>query len=120
MEIAFIIIDGAILMLLVNILVYKLIVSRSLKKIIRPYLSSLGYKVDKVSFVGLFNKGDFNEEGVELRPFMANGNPMRSTYIYLYIRKDKANVDPVRITARVRTIFLFVRKVEYSRSLDKH
>lgn len=102
----------AIIFIVGNILLYKWTVNRALKKFIRPYFSNLGYKIKNVEFVGLLKTGDFKEEGFQFRPFMNNGNPIRSTYVYIYLYKDLDH--PIRITAKISTLFSFIRKVEYS------
>lgn len=118
MEVGFIILGTVVLMLTVNVLIYKLIVDRAVKKYINPYLSILGYKIDKVKFAGLFQIGDFKRKGSPLRPFMFGGYPIHSTYIYVFVKTNDPNNNPVRITARIISLFLFIRKVEYSNNLN--
>lgn len=114
--IALVILGLAVILIGGNILIYKWTVNRALKKIIRPYFDDLGYTIKKVEFVGLLKTGDFKREGFELRPFLHSGNPMQTIYIYVYLYKD-VNC-PVRITAKILNLFLFIRRVEYS-SLPK-
>jgi hypothetical protein len=107
-----VIIGLAIILVVGNVLIYRWIVSRALRKFIRPHFMDLGYKVQNVEFVGLFKTGDFKRSGFPLRPFMHSGNPMQTTYVYVYLSKDVNH--QVRITAKINTVFLFIKKVEYS------
>lgn len=100
-----------------NLLIYKWIVRRATEKYMRPYFFKLGFKITKTRFVGLFKSGDFKRKGLQFRPFMPSGYPMQSTYIYVYLYKNTAGGDQrIRITAKILTLFLFIKKIEYSQS----
>jgi hypothetical protein len=114
----FLIILGAfVLVVLLNILTYKLIVSRALKKIMKPYFNSLGYRIDKVEFPGLFSTGDFKNRGFQIRPVFKMGSPVNSTFVSLFLKPIENQREIIRITAKIETVFLFIRKVEYSKLL---
>lgn len=102
----------AIILVVSNVLMFRWIVSRALNKFIRPYFMDLQYKVQNVEFVGLFKTGDFKRSGFPLRPFMHSGKPTQTTYVYVYLSKNVNH--QVRITAKINTVFLFIKKVEYS------
>ncbi|PWG78015.1 hypothetical protein [Pararcticibacter amylolyticus] len=112
MEAITIILGLAVVLVIGNMLIYRWVVSRAMKKFIRPYFTRIGYEIRQTKFVGLLKTGDFKVAGFPLRPFMPKGNPMQTTYVYLYLSKGSG--PQVRITARIDTLFLFIRKVEYS------
>lgn len=98
-----------------NLLIYKWIVSRALKKYIKPHFSDLGYGITKTHFVGLFKSGDFIRDGFQFRPFMPSGYPLQSTYIYVYLHKNTVSDCQIRVTVKIMTLFLFIKNVEYTK-----
>lgn len=110
--IVFVILGLVVVLIAGNVLIYKWIVGKAVRKNIRPYFATLGYEVQNVKFAGLLSTGDFKRSGFPLRPFMHSGYPMQTIYVYLYLSKDSGL--PVRITAKIVTLFLAIRKIEYS------
>lgn len=109
----FAIIFGAItLAFIINIVIYKVILRKALRKFIVPYLNDLGYHLERTKFIGLFGTGDLKRKVFSVRPLMPTGSPVISMYIYLYIRSEAGVAK--RITARLTSIFLWVKSVEYS------
>jgi hypothetical protein len=94
----------------------KIIVAQAKRKIIIPRLRELGFELLHTSFVGLLSTGDFNERGFPFIPVFIKGSPITSTYIYLDIKKSGENT-PMRITAKINTLFLSVRNVTFSKQL---
>ncbi len=112
------VIIGLLLILFIgNYLIYKWIAGRAIRKIIKPYFSKIGYKIEGTRFVGLFKTGDFKWKGFPFRPFMHSGYLMQSVYIYVQLNKRETDTS-IRITAKISTLFLFIRKVEYSKTLS--
>jgi len=111
-----VILVSIIFVILGNVIIYRWIVRRALMKFIRPYFAELGFKVQKVKFVGLFKTGDFKRLGFQWRPFMHSGSLMQTTYVYVFLSNDLRK--DIRITAKINTVFLMIKKIDYS-SLPK-
>jgi hypothetical protein len=119
MPIEFVVFCAFVLMIIGNILIYKFIVNRALKKIINPYFNSMGYEVEKAEFPGLFSTGDFKNPGFQIKPVFKNGSPWITYYLELFIKNKDKGSQTIRVTAKIATLFSFIRKVEYSKTLPK-
>jgi hypothetical protein len=108
------VISTAFIVFAINESIFRFIVDNAKQKHIRPYLNNLGFEIDKFELVGLFGSGDFTTNESSHMPYMPYGNPMQTVYVYAYIRKVN-EIQTIRITAKVMTFFLFIRKVEYSK-----
>lgn len=104
-----IIILGVILIVFINILLYKLIVIFAVKKYISPYFKSIDQQLISTKFVGLFNMGDFGKERIGIKPISTFGNIFNNTFVYVDVIDQYGNT--FNYTARILTFFLFIRKV---------
>lgn len=112
-----IVFGGVTFFITVNVFLYLYIVNKAVKKLINPYMTNLGYEIRKVRFSGLFSTGDFKRGGFDFRSVMAAGQPINSIFAYVYIENVKTGVTR-RITAKITTLFWFIKKVEYSVALQ--
>lgn len=92
-----------------NILVFKIIKRRAIKYYIKPYFDDENLEIIDTEFTGIFNNGDFGRPEFVFRPVPKMGNIVSDMYIYVYIQKVN-NI--VRYTAKIRTVFWFIKKVE--------
>jgi len=107
--------------ILLNILIVRLIIKRALRKYIKPDLDKKELYFISYKWVIFFGIGDFTRENDSDAP--NNGywggaggrSPFLSIYIYIYYYNSH-NIDK-RVTARIDTLFFFIRKVKYSSEL---
>ena len=99
-------------------LLYKYFVYIAVKGHIKPYFNKLGYTINKVKFPGILNAGDFKEKDNWNigGPVSKYGSPVNWTYTYLYLTDNSGN-NQIRITAKIKSVFFWIKKVEYSKSL---
>lgn len=107
--IVLIITSAVIVGFLINYLIYRRIVAVTISRFITPYLASRTLKLNETRFTGLFNNGDFNDEGVGFSLVPEMGKFSISTYIYVFASTE--NNQPIRFTAKIQVRFLFIRKV---------
>lgn len=100
-----------ITVILLNVFIVSYTIKRALKKYIIPKLQERGLLLESYKWVGLLKFGDFKNEKHVLRPSIGGGSPMISIYIYIYYKDLETRK---RITVRIDTLFLFIRKVAYS------
>jgi hypothetical protein len=100
-----------LLMILLNLLIYKLIIIYSVRKFIKPFLKEKGLEFIDYNFVGFFSKGNFGKQKLAFRFIPINGNIFGVTYVYIYAKKNNKTI---KFTAKITSIFLYVKKVEYS------
>ena|ERR1700761_3681475 len=96
-----------------NILVYRLVVRKALRKHIKPKLEEKGLTFIDYKWPGLFSNGGFGNPEITLL-VNTNGNLLNSIYVYIYF---KDAYETKKTTARIDTMFLFIRKVTYSSEL---
>lgn len=108
-----IILFGIVFTILLNILIYKYLVNKAIKKYILPYLIVNKLKFIKVIPVRIFSTGDFPNNGIRIRPFSL-GFPMFSIYLYVYYY----NIENITIkrTVKVSCILFFIKKIEFSKT----
>lgn len=104
-----VIIGLSLIVVIGNILIFKIIKLRAIKYYIKPFLDSKNLEIINAKFVGFFDRGDFGKQEIVLKPVPVMGNIANDTYIYIYTQKAN-NI--VRYTAKIRTVFLFIKKVE--------
>ncbi|GEM_PF-1182849 len=100
---------GVTLIIVMNILHYKLIVAAALRKYIKPYLYTQSLIFQHTKFVGLLNQGDFGKWKFVVKPISEMGNISNTTFFYVHAIDDKGAMH--QYTVKVSTIFLFIRKV---------
>lgn len=100
---------GIILIILINVLLYKLIVAAVLRKYIKPYLYAQNLIFQHTKFVGLLNQGDFGKWKFVVKPVAEMGNISNTTFFYVHAIDDKGAMH--QYTLKVSTIFLFISKV---------
>jgi len=104
-----------VIVIVANIFTCRFVINRAVQKYIVPHLKSKGLIYHRYKWVGLIGTGDFDESTVVIRPTISFGAPKVSIYIYVYYYTKQSMED--RITARIDTLFMFIRKVEYSDQL---
>jgi len=109
MKVFFIIGAAVVLVVWINILIFKIIKQRAVKYYIKPFFDSENLEIINTKFVGFFDRGDFGKQRIVIRPVPVMGNIVNDTYFYVYTQKAN-NI--VRYTAKVSTVFLFIKKVE--------
>jgi hypothetical protein len=109
MKVIFIIGAAVVLVLLINILIFKIIKLRAVKYYIKPFFDSKNLEIINTKFVGFFDRGDFGKSRIVIKPVPVMGNIANDTYIYIYTQNAN-NIS--RYTAKVSTVFLFIKKVE--------
>lgn len=100
---------AVVLITIINIVIYKAIVSVVLAKFINPYLYSRKQTLLSTRFVGLFKQGDFGKGKFMVKPVSEMGKISNVTFFFVYAVDDKG--DTFQYTAKVNTVFLFIRKV---------
>jgi len=96
--------------ILFNVIAYKLIVHRAIRKYIRPDLNHKNLIYLKHKIIGPLGTGDFNEKNT-LTLVSFRGGPRIFFYVYIYYKSPEAEK---KVTALVDTIFFVIRKVSYS------
>jgi len=92
-----------------NILIYKSIVRRAIKRSIKSYFIEEGYVITSQKYPGIFSSGAFKNSFL-LGPFIM-GWPYHNTYVDFYlISKDGRKK---KTTVLISTLFLSIRKVKY-------
>ncbi|RQO79447.1 hypothetical protein DBR40_03585 [Pedobacter sp. KBW01] len=107
--IVLIITSAVIIGFLINYLIYRRIVAVIVRRFLTPYLASRALKLNETRFTGLFNNGDFNDEGLGFNLVPEMGRFSISTYIYVFAGGE--NNQTIRFTAKIQVRFLFIRKV---------
>jgi len=108
------VIIAVIVVILLNIFIERYVINRALKKFIIPKLKEKNYHFERYKWVGPFSYGDFGRARFTLGPFFKNGGPAISTYIYVYYEDDNSRK---RLTAKIDTLFFFIKRVSYSAEL---
>lgn len=108
MVVLYVIILFAVVILL-NVLIFKLLIKRALRKFIRPKLENECLIFIDYKWAGFFSFGNFKNEEIVIRP--SGSDPFLTIYIYIYFKDTRSEK---RITAKIDTLFLFIRKVTYS------
>jgi|GEM_PF-5209983 len=78
----------------INVLIYKHILKKALRKHIQPFWDVRGYKIEYCKFAGILSTGDFKRKGFPFWPFLSNGYPIHSTYVYLFIKQHNNSKPP--------------------------
>jgi hypothetical protein len=103
---------------LIIIGVFRRIIKRAIKNHIIPDLNKKGFIYKGYESVGFFEDGDFtrtaNRDTSSWSFFSGRGSPVNSFFFYIYYKSPSGNK---RVTARIDTVFLAARKVEYSHEL---
>jgi hypothetical protein len=95
-----------------NILIYRLVVNKALKKYIKPMLVEKGLIFIEYKWPGLLSNGDFKPDDISFTIVNTNGNISNSKYAYIFYKKAS---EIKKITVRIDTMFLFIiNKVAYS------
>jgi hypothetical protein len=92
-------------------LLYHMIVRKTLRKYIKPKLKDNNMSFIKYKWPGLFSNGDFKDDEMALTIMSKNGSVVNSIYADIYYNKLD---DTKRVTARIDTTFLIINKVHYS------
>ena len=98
-----------ILVILLNVLAVWAVIHRAIRKKIIPDLTEKGLIFESYKWLGFFNTGDFDD--LTLTFVTTNGSPSISVYINVFYR---SSTEQKRVTARIDTLFLFIRRVKYS------
>jgi hypothetical protein len=98
--------------ILLNILIFRLIINRALRKYIEPDLKEKGMFFERYKWLGFFNTGDFAELTITFGG--SNASARLSIYIDVYYQSTK---EQKRTTVRIDTFYLFIRRVKYSSDL---
>jgi len=109
------IVASFVIVIIVNICIFRYIINRALKKSVIPLLKSKGLVFIGYKWVGLFDTGDFEENTIDIGPSMSFGRANLS--IYIYVNYYTVSKQKTRVTVRIDTLFLFIRKVAYSNHL---
>ncbi|RYF15217.1 MAG: hypothetical protein EOO42_17290 [Flavobacteriales bacterium] len=104
-----ILILGVLLVVLINVLLYKIIVATVIHRYIKPYLNTQNLILQRTKFVGLFKTGDFDKGKFIVNPVPEMGKISNTTFFYVDVTDKSGN--SFQYTAKVVTIFFFVRKV---------
>jgi len=94
-----------------NILIYRLIVKSALRKFIEPKLSEKGLIFVDYKWPGVLSNGDFEADGLTFTVMNKNGSVFNSSYAYIFYKDGS---ETKKITARIDTMFWFIKKVVYS------
>lgn len=92
---------------LIGLFVYKIIRCRVLKLYIVPFFKTQGQEISKVRFAGLFGGGNYE---LSIKPLILKNAISTNYYINIYI-KQKGSI-AYRYTAKITTIFLYIKRVE--------
>lgn len=58
----------------------------------------------------LFNRGNFGKQKLIIKPVSIMGNIVTDTYINIYVQQSGGTLS--MYTTRIRTVFLYIKKVE--------
>jgi hypothetical protein len=94
-----------------NILTYRFIVNKALKKHIKPMLEESGLIFIEYKWPGLLSNGEFKPDNTSFKLMNKNGNMFNSMYAYIFYKK--AN-ETKKFTVRIDTTAWYVNKVAYS------
>lgn len=92
-----------------NIILYRYIVSRALKKHIKPYFYNQGYCIKSYKYPGLFSSGAFKNK--ILFGIFIMGSPFINFYVDIYSKNNNGVLR--KTTVQISTIFLFIHKLKY-------
>jgi CDP-diglyceride synthetase len=109
------IVAACAIFIIAGICTWRYIINRALKKFVIPLLKNKGLVFVRYKWVGPFGTGDFEENTIVIRPSMSFGGLYVSIYMYIYYYSE-LNVKN-RITVRIDTLFLFIKKVVFSEEL---
>jgi len=94
----------------VNYLIHRAILQSATEKHIKPFVNSKGMNLSRVVSAGLINTGDFPKR--EFNAFVPKfGGITLETYVYVYAATPEKR--EVRFTAKIVTVFLIIKKVEF-------
>lgn len=83
---------GFLIVVLLNLLFARLIVSKSVKKLIVPSLVDLGLEFIRVERIGFLKTGNFKDSSITIRPYNTMGRFKTSLYRYVFF-KDKSKME---------------------------
>ena len=94
-----------------NILAYRIIVKKAIKKYIEPKLKEKGLLFVDFKWPGLMSSGDFEGDFLISAIMNKMGWVSNSIYVYIYYRDLD---DTKKVTVRIDTTFFIINKVAYS------
>ena len=103
------------LVISLNVLMYRGIVKKALRKYIEPKLKERGLLFIDYKWPGLFSNGDFDDDTLTLTMMNKNGNVSNSTYAYIYYKGEENETK--KITVRIDRKFWIIDKITYSSEL---
>ncbi|WP_295792531.1 hypothetical protein [Mucilaginibacter sp.] len=105
-----------ILIIALNIGILYLLIKRAIRKYVKPTLNQKGLVYVNYRAINLFGSGDF--KGEDKRTFTpivsTGGSPSIDIFFYVFYKSGDLTK---RVTVKVETTLLFIRKVKYSREL---
>ena len=101
------------LFIFLQIIIYRSLVKKAIKKYIEPQLNEKGYAFIEYKWPGFLSSGDFNDLEVTL---VTNkyGNSSNDCYADIYYQAER-NIK--KVTAKIESTFLSIKKVSYSSEL---
>lgn len=107
-----IVIFGFLIVILLNLLFARLIIAKSVKKLIVPRLTELGFDFIRTERVGFLKTGDFKDSSFKIRPINPMGNYKIPLYRYVfYIDKSK---NEKKITVKIDWNLFRKAKIEFN------
>ncbi len=97
--------------ILLNIILVRIFISRAIKKFVKPKLESKGITYLNYKWTGLFNYGDFKNEKITFRPTMGGGSPWLSIYVFIFYLEQRTEK---RMTIKIDTFMFFITSVVFS------
>jgi hypothetical protein len=111
LKVIFLIILFYLTLILLMIYVHKFVIKKAINRFIRPDLQAKGLAFVEYKWLGFFNRGDFKNDAFVLIPSLTFGYPVTSIYIDVFYSNGPKKE---RMTVRIDSSLLFIRKVLYS------
>jgi hypothetical protein len=97
--------------ILLNLYTKKYIITKAIRKFIKPKLQASALTFTNYKWLGFFNHGDIKDDKVILIPGLKNGGPVISTYIDIYYNEKSTEK---KVTVKIDSFFIFIVRVLYS------
>lgn len=111
------IIVGLCIVVFGNLGIHRYIVRTAINNYVEHYLLERHQSVARVSSTGFLNSGDFKTKRFQISVTSPNGKILNTAYAYIFV-KDEFGIE-TRYTARIKTLFLKIYKVELKSGSQK-
>jgi hypothetical protein len=100
-----------LMIIALQMLIYRLIVKSALRRYIEPKLKEKGFIFTSAKWPGFLSNGEFKDDDITLTLMNKNGNVSNAIYTDIFYNDGN---ESAKISARIETTFWRIKSVVYS------